>query len=102
MSSLQMCVDNLPLESLCASSVVADASEIIEKDISPRIYRILSDLLPAEVDGPSVTLGKEGERDVFVAKLTKCWSDCAAVVVVEHHKLVRARTRRARWTPDAC
>lgn len=29
------------------------------------------------------------ERQVFIGKLTKCWSDCAAVAVVEHRLLVR-------------
>jgi hypothetical protein len=52
--------------------------------ICPRIYRLLSDMLPAVSD--SVTMSEE--KATFVAKLTKCFSDCAAVLVIDHRKTV--------------
>lgn len=65
---------------------VADAkfAQIILNVICPKIYRLLSDMLPPVLD--SVTDGDERtDRQVLINKLTKCWSDCAAIVVVEHH-----------------
>ncbi|ODN73953.1 hypothetical protein L202_07454 [Cryptococcus amylolentus CBS 6039] len=60
--------------------------EIIENVISPKIYQLLSDMLPFVVDGEIDKHWPE-ERQLFIGKLTKCWSDCAAVLVVEHVKL---------------
>ncbi|WVW84898.1 hypothetical protein I302_106934 [Kwoniella bestiolae CBS 10118] len=61
-------------------------ARIIEEVISPKIYRLLSDMLPPVPDDDT---GKEhdADRQIFISKLTKCWSDCAAVLVVEHQKL---------------
>lgn len=51
--------------------------------ICPRIYRLLSDMLPAsEADEPAKEKG--AERLVLINRLTQCWSDCAAIAVVEH------------------
>lgn len=54
--------------------------------ICPRIYRLLSQLLlPDEEQGePS----DQAERLILINKLTKCWSDCAGIVVVEHQLMV--------------
>lgn len=52
--------------------------------ICPRIYRLLSDMLPAVSN--SVIMSEE--KATFVAKLTKCFSDCAAVLVIDHRKTV--------------
>jgi hypothetical protein len=41
-------------------------------------------MLPAVSD--SVTISEE--KATFVAKLTKCFSDCAAVLVIDHRKTV--------------
>ncbi|WVQ85011.1 hypothetical protein IAT38_007175 [Cryptococcus sp. DSM 104549] len=61
-------------------------AEIIENVISPKIYRLLSDMLPpVPEDEPDRT--HEADRLVFLSKLTLCWSDCASVLVVEHQKL---------------
>ncbi|OCF44378.1 hypothetical protein I317_01823 [Kwoniella heveanensis CBS 569] len=62
---------------------------IIENVISPKIYRLLSDMLPPVRDEEEEAADKEHQldRQVFISKLTKCWSDCAAVLVVEHQKL---------------
>lgn len=51
--------------------------------ICPRIYRLLSDMLPVESDESREREG--AERLVLINKLTQCWVDCAAIVVVEHH-----------------
>ncbi|ORX37221.1 Mus7/MMS22 family-domain-containing protein [Kockovaella imperatae] len=57
---------------------------IISNVISPQIYRLLSDMLPAvEEDTPSVN--DLQRRQSFIGKLTQCWVDCAQVLVVEHH-----------------
>ncbi|BEI86232.1 hypothetical protein CcaverHIS002_0605190 [Cutaneotrichosporon cavernicola] len=54
--------------------------------ICPRIYRLLSDMLPAsESEEPAKEKG--AERLVFINRLTQCWSDCAAIAVVEHQRL---------------
>ncbi|BEJ17296.1 hypothetical protein CspHIS471_0606970 [Cutaneotrichosporon sp. HIS471] len=54
--------------------------------ICPRIYRLLSDMLPAsESEEPAKEKGVE--RLVFINRLTQCWSDCAAIAVVEHQRL---------------
>jgi hypothetical protein len=44
-------------------------------------------MLPAVSD--SVTISEENAT--FVAKLTKCFSDCAAVLVIDHRKTVCGR-----------
>ncbi|KAL7420749.1 hypothetical protein Q5752_004701 [Cryptotrichosporon argae] len=58
-------------------------AKIIMDLISPKIYRLLSDMLPA-VDDEARTAEQAAEREAFIGKLTTCWSDCAGVVVVEH------------------
>ncbi|WVR06529.1 hypothetical protein IAU60_003560 [Kwoniella sp. DSM 27419] len=63
----------------------AEFAETIEKVISPKIYRLLSDMLPPV--SPDETEAEAIERRGFVGKLTECWSDCAAVLVVEHQKM---------------
>ena len=68
---------------MCARQDVAD-EQVLEDVICPRIYRLLSDMLPAVSD--SVTMSEE--KATFVAKLTKCFSDCAAVLVIDHRKTV--------------
>lgn len=68
----------------------ANVSQIIDHVISPRIYRLLSDMfppVPSEAAAGSVAPGEE--KQLFITKLTKCWSDCAAILVIEHQKLVR-------------
>jgi hypothetical protein len=85
---------------------------ILRDTINPKIYRLLSDIL-AEDPGPAppprapakggagpTTVAAAGaaaaapaavnetERNILVSKLTKCWSDCAAVVVLEHKLMV--------------
>ncbi|WVQ73377.1 hypothetical protein IAR50_002948 [Cryptococcus sp. DSM 104548] len=61
--------------------------EIIENVISPKIYQLLSDMLPFTVDEEDLRRTRMEDRHLFIGKLTKCWSDCAAVLVVEHMKL---------------
>ncbi|WWC70969.1 uncharacterized protein I206_104922 [Kwoniella pini CBS 10737] len=60
---------------------------IIENVISPKIYRLLSDMLPPVPDDEAGKRDKDMDRQPFISRLTKCWSDCAAVLVVEHQKL---------------
>ncbi|WWC62804.1 uncharacterized protein I303_105402 [Kwoniella dejecticola CBS 10117] len=60
---------------------------IIENVISPKIYRLLSDMLPPVSEHEDGKKDKQMDRQLFISKLTKCWSDCAAVLVVEHQKL---------------
>ncbi|KAL1413138.1 hypothetical protein Q8F55_000887 [Vanrija albida] len=64
----------------------AEFAQIILNVICPRIYRLLSDMLPAVMDEAPADAQDERhvERQVFINKLTKCWSDLAGIVVVEH------------------
>ncbi|WWD18663.1 hypothetical protein CI109_103116 [Kwoniella shandongensis] len=62
-------------------------AEIIESVISPKIYRLLSDMLPPVTEDDDSDMSHEVDRQMFISKLTKCWSDCASVLVVEHQKL---------------
>lgn len=45
-------------------------------------------MLPAvtESEEPSAGERDSAERLVLINKLTQCWSDCAAIAVVEHHR----------------
>lgn len=61
----------------------AEFARIIMDVICPKIYRLLSDMLPTDADDETER-ERERERLVLVGKLTKCWSDCAGIVVVEH------------------
>ncbi|WRT67980.1 uncharacterized protein IL334_004955 [Kwoniella shivajii] len=60
---------------------------IIENVISPKIYRLLSDMLPPVSEDEPSKQDHSADRQVFISKLTKCWSDCASVLVVEHQRL---------------
>ena len=66
----------------------ADArfAAIVRDTINPKIYRLLNDMLPPVLDETEAAATRT-DRQVLVSKLTKCWSDCAAVVVVEHRLL---------------
>ncbi|WVN90543.1 uncharacterized protein L203_105782 [Cryptococcus depauperatus CBS 7841] len=61
--------------------------KIIENIISPRIYRLLSDMLSPMSEDDLSKRTHEEKRSSFISRLTKCWSDMAAVLVVEHQKL---------------
>lgn len=61
--------------------------QIINQIISPKIYKLLSGMLPQVVD-PTMSEKESADRQVFIGRLTKCWSDCAGVVVVEQNSLV--------------
>lgn len=61
----------------------ATFARIIMDVICPKIYRLLSDMLATDA-GDETERERERERLVLVGKLTKCWSDCAGIVVVEH------------------
>ncbi|WVQ65568.1 uncharacterized protein L199_003745 [Kwoniella botswanensis] len=61
-------------------------ARIIEEVISPKIYRLLSDMLPPVPDDDART-EHDADQQIFISKLTKCWSDCASVLVVEHQQL---------------
>ncbi|GMK57328.1 hypothetical protein CspeluHIS016_0401620 [Cutaneotrichosporon spelunceum] len=54
--------------------------------ICPRIYRLLSDMLPVS-ESEELAKEKGPERLVLINRLTQCWSDCAAIAVVEHQRL---------------
>jgi hypothetical protein len=58
--------------------------QVLENVICPRIYRLLSDMLPAVAEGPAMS----EDKVEFVAKLTKCFSDCAGILVIDHRRLV--------------
>lgn len=60
----------------------AEFAKIILDVICPRIYRLLSDMLPPVEEHQEPA--ERAERLVFINKLTKCWSDCAGIVVIEH------------------
>ncbi|KAK8858768.1 hypothetical protein IAR55_002997 [Kwoniella newhampshirensis] len=62
-------------------------ADIIENVLSPKIYRLLSDMLPPVAEDNAKATFHDADRHMFISKLTKCWSDCAAVLVVEHQKL---------------
>ncbi|WWC88639.1 uncharacterized protein L201_003552 [Kwoniella dendrophila CBS 6074] len=61
-------------------------AKIIANVISPKIYRLLSDMLPPGPEDNTATKENQADRQIFISKLTKCWSDCAAVLVVEHQR----------------
>lgn len=67
----------------------AQFARIIMDVICPKINRLLSDMLPTDA-GDETERERERERLVLVGKLTKCWSDCAGIVVVEHGIAVSA------------
>ena len=56
--------------------------------ICPRIFKLLSDMSPAVPEEAASTGTNDEERQRFLVKLSKCYSDCAAVLVIEHRKLV--------------
>lgn len=60
--------------------------QVLESVICPRIYRLLSDMLPAPTSDDVVAPSED--KIAFVAKLTKCFSDCAAILVIDHRRLV--------------
>lgn len=85
-------LDNSLAEVSIARDPVASVNvkQIIDHVISPRIYRLLSDMLPPiPSEGAAGLTGPEEEKQLFINRLTKCWSDCAAVLVIEHQRLVR-------------
>lgn len=59
--------------------------QILENVICPRIYRLLSDMLPAVTDADATV---SDDTQAFVAELTRCFSDCAAILVIDHRRLV--------------
>lgn len=60
----------------------AQFAEVILSVICPKIYHLLTHMLPPAAE--DVSDGDRAERQILISKLTKCWSDCAAIVVVEH------------------
>ena len=45
-------------------------------------------MLPAVEEDLTISSEARAEKQVFIGKLTKCWSDCAGVVVVEQNSAV--------------
>lgn len=66
----------------------ADHRQILESVVCPRIYRLLSDMLPAVSED---TVVESEDEAAFMARLTKCFADCAAILVVDHRCLVRVQ-----------
>ena len=67
-------------------------ASIINSVISPQIYRLLSDMLTA-MEEETLSWQEKEQRQLFISKLTKCWSDCAGVIVVEGNSVVSHDTR---------
>jgi hypothetical protein len=63
--------------------------QVLEEVICPRIYRLLSDMLPAVSEAVTMSVDKV----TFIARLTKCFSDCAAILVIDHRRLVSPASR---------
>ena len=86
---------------ICVPQSSTDVDQIITTIISPQIYRLLSDMLPPVVD-ETISAQTKADRQVFISRLTKCWSDCAGVVVIEQNSPVgRARLRDMGLNKDA-
>jgi len=59
------------------------------------------------VDDGTLSIEVMSERQIFIGKLTKCWSDCASVLVIEQRSPVsllsflvdHCRYSQDGWTP---
>ncbi|KAJ9104613.1 hypothetical protein QFC21_002111 [Naganishia friedmannii] len=59
-------------------------AEIIANHISPGIYELLSNTFTSN-EGPEADPIDIADRQTWISKLSKCWADCASVLVVDHH-----------------
>jgi hypothetical protein len=66
--------------------------QIVLHKISPGIYSLLSNTFSGSEVG-SLDAHDRADRQVYISRLTKCWADCACVVVVDH------RLRVSWWMP---
>ncbi|ORY30560.1 Mus7/MMS22 family-domain-containing protein [Naematelia encephala] len=81
----------VPIEEDPIEKLEARFAMIVNTVISPKIYRLLSDMLPGTID-ETMSAKSKSERQAFINNITKCWSDCAGVLVVE-------RDSPDGWTP---
>jgi hypothetical protein len=61
--------------------IVCNLHKLLETIISPSIYHLVSTLLTTTGD---LSPTRKPDLQAFLRQLTKCWVDCASVVVVEH------------------
>ncbi|GHJ84584.1 hypothetical protein NliqN6_0986 [Naganishia liquefaciens] len=61
-----------------------ELANIIATHISPGIYELLSNTFSStdQVEADSIDVV---DTQSWISKLTKCWADCASVLVVDHH-----------------
>lgn len=58
-------------------------AQIVRDKISPAIYSLLSNIFSSEV--PVILDDQDrADRQIYISRLTKCWADCASVVVIDH------------------
>ena len=56
------------------------------------------------IDDDTLSEDHRAERQVFIGRLTRCWSDCVGVIVVEQNAIVSELSRvrsdhQDGWTP---
>lgn len=61
-----------------------ELARIIRDRVSPGLYEMLSNTLSNKAVVPLASIGRR-DQAAYVAKLTKCWADCAVILVVDHH-----------------
>ncbi|KAK4689696.1 hypothetical protein P7C73_g409, partial [Tremellales sp. Uapishka_1] len=75
--------DKQPVQEDPIEKMDLEFANLVLTVICPNIYRLLSDMLPSTSEARDF----KAEKQIFISRLTKCWSDCAGVVVVEHQLL---------------
>ncbi len=65
-----------------------EVAKVLVIDISPGLYGLLSNTFSGgDVDSTSLAnldTHEQADRQTYISKLTKCWADCASVLVVDH------------------
>lgn len=58
--------------------------QIIADSVSPGIYALLSNTMSTSWQQRSSDQ-HQAERQLYISALTRCWAECASVLVVDHH-----------------
>ena len=68
--------------------------QIIADSISPGIYALLSNTMTGSWQQQS-SVQNQADRQLYISALTRCWAECASVLVVDHHLRV-SRSRSSK------